>query len=66
MPVPLSIRRADGTTTRRTVPVDVWLDGDSRHQIIVPADPPVVRVRIDPEGHFPDLDRSNQDWRRAR
>jgi hypothetical protein len=66
MPVPLSIRRADGTTTRRTVPVDVWLDGDSRHQITVPADPPVVRVRIDPEGHFPDLDRSNQDWRRAR
>jgi hypothetical protein len=66
MPVPLAIRRADGSTTRRTVPVDVWLDGDSRHRITVPAAPPVVGVEIDPEGHFPDLDRSNQRWRRAR
>ena len=63
MPVPLSIRRSDGSTARRTVPVDVWLGGDSRHQITVPADPSVVRVEIDPEGHFPDLDRSNQVWR---
>ena len=66
MPVPLAIQRADGSTTRRTVPVDVWLDGETRHEITVPADPPVVRVEIDPEDHFPDLDRSNQVWRRDR
>ncbi|MFB6247525.1 MAG: M1 family metallopeptidase [Salinibacter sp.] len=66
MPVPLVIRRADGSTSRRTVPVDVWLGGETRHQITIPADPPVVRVEIDPERHFPDLDRSNQTWRRGR
>ena len=66
MPTPLAITRADGSTTRRTIPVDVWLEGAARHRVRVPARPPVVSVEIDPEGHFPDLDRSNQVWRRAR
>lgn len=66
MPVPLTIRRADGSTTERTVPVDVWLGGETRHRVTVPGTPAVVRVEIDAAGHFPDLDRSNQVWRRDR
>jgi len=46
--------------------VDVWLGGETRHRVTVPGDPAVVRVEIDAAGHFPDLDRSNQVWRRDR
>ena len=66
MPTPLSITRADGSTTRRTIPVGVWLQGATRHRVTVAASPPVVEVEIDPDGHFPDVDRSNQIWRRGR
>jgi hypothetical protein len=64
MPVPLAITRSDGTTDRRTIPVDVWLNGADRHTITVSSTPSIERVIIDPEEHFPDLDRSNQRWPR--
>jgi aminopeptidase N len=64
MPARLRITRADGYHDRVEVPVDVWLEGATRHVVRVHPDPPVVRVEIDPEEHFPDVDRSNQVWRR--
>lgn len=56
--------RANGSTERHTIPVDVWLDGADEHTITIPSSPTIVRVEIDPEEAFPDLDRSNQVWRR--
>ncbi len=64
MPVLLKIERADGSTDRHTISVDVWLNGADRHTMTVPSTPSIERVVIDPEEHFPDLDRSNQRWSR--
>lgn len=66
MPVALAITRAGGGVQRVTVPVDVWLAGARRHVVRVPATPTVVRVEIDPDGLFPDLDRANQVWQAVR
>ncbi|GJG89192.1 peptidase [Gemmatimonadetes bacterium T265] len=66
MPVVLAVTRAGGGVQRVTVPVDVWLAGARRHVVRLPATPAVVRVEIDPDGLFPDVDRSNQVWPAAR
>jgi hypothetical protein len=66
MPVELAITRANGTVQRMTVPVDVWLSGARKHVARVAAKPAVVKVEIDPDGLFPDMDRTNQVWQRRR
>ena len=62
MPVRLAVTRADGSVQRLEVPVDVWLAGARRAVVRVAAAPRVTRVEIDPEGLFPDADRTNQVW----
>ncbi|HEX6965209.1 MAG TPA: M1 family metallopeptidase [Gemmatimonadaceae bacterium] len=64
MPVHLAVTRADHTVQRIDLPVDVWLGGARRHVVHVAAQPEVVRVEIDPDGAFPDIDRRNQVWTR--
>ena len=63
MPVLLAVTRADGSTQRLEVPVSVWLGGARRTVVRVAAQPAVTQVAIDPDGAFPDLDRTNQVWR---
>jgi hypothetical protein len=65
MPVLLEITRADGSVQRETVPVDVWLTGARETVFRIPVGAGVTRVRIDPDGVFPDIDTSNQEWRRG-
>lgn len=62
MPVLLAVTRADGSVQRVTVPVDAWLGGARRAQVRLAREPRIVRVEIDPEALFPDVDRSNQTW----
>ena len=62
MPVKLAVTRADGTVQRIDVPVDVWLKGARTHVVHVAPTPEVVRVEIDPDGLFPDINRANQLW----
>ena len=62
MPVLLAVTRADGTVQRLTVPVSVWLTGARRDVVDVAAEPRITRIEIDPDHHFPDLDRANQVW----
>ncbi len=64
MPARLTITRADGEVLRREVPVETWLSGVRTATVTVPPGSPVVRVVIDAEGHFPDLDRENNIWER--
>ncbi|HEU4564018.1 MAG TPA: M1 family aminopeptidase, partial [Gemmatimonadaceae bacterium] len=64
MPARLAVTRADGTTERLEVPVEVWLAGARRHVLRVAAAPAVTSVVLDPEQRFPDIDRSNDAWRR--
>ena len=47
------------TTLLRTVPVERWLRGATEATVTVPAGSPVVRVEIDPDHGYPDVDRAN-------
>ena len=62
MPVRLAITREGGVVERVEVPVDVWLGGATRHVARVRSAPAIVRVEIDPEHLFIDIDRRNQVW----
>jgi hypothetical protein len=62
MPVLLAVTRADGSVQRLELPVEVWLGGKRRTTVRVAREPRIVRVEIDPEGAFPDIDRQNQTW----
>ncbi len=64
MPVHLTVTREDGTTERVVVSQDIWLRGRTAALVTVAPGPPVLRVEIDANGHFPDVDRSNNVWRR--
>jgi hypothetical protein len=62
MPARIVVTRSDGTVERIEVPVDTWLTGARRMTVGVARAPEVIRVEIDPEAAFPDIDRSNQVW----
>ncbi|MEO6778792.1 MAG: M1 family metallopeptidase [Gemmatimonadaceae bacterium] len=62
MPVKLAITRADGSVQRLDIPVDVWLQGARSYTTHVASAPAVVKVQIDPDGLFPDINRTNQTW----
>ena len=64
MPVRLTITRQGGRVDRQEIPVDVWLRGERRASLRVAASPRITRVEIDPEGAFPDIDRTNNRWGR--
>ena len=64
MPARVTITRAGGTTQEVVVPVDVWLSGSRRSTLRVPSRPEITQVEIDAANAFPDIDRSNQLWRR--
>jgi aminopeptidase N len=64
MPCRLTVTRADGETLRREIPVTTWLSGRTASRLIIPAGAPIVRVEIDAEAAFPDVDRSNNVWER--
>jgi hypothetical protein len=62
MPVRLRITRADGSTEERDIPVDTWLAGAVRAEVVVAGPAPVTVVEIDPDRVFPDVDRDNNRW----
>jgi hypothetical protein len=61
MPVELSLLMDDGSTQRLRLPVEVWGMGD-RYTALIPGPKKVNSVTIDPEGWYPDVDRSNNRW----
>ncbi|HUE77229.1 MAG TPA: M1 family metallopeptidase [Longimicrobiales bacterium] len=62
MPVVLQVTREGGEVVNRTIPVDQWLEGAATTTVTLPAGAVVIRVEIDPEEHFPDVDRSDNVW----
>ncbi|RMH13223.1 MAG: M1 family peptidase [Gemmatimonadetes bacterium] len=64
-PMPAHVRIwTKGGVRDEEIPVDRWLEGRTRVEIVVPAEAgEVEKVEIDPEGRFPDLDRGNNRWR---
>ncbi len=66
MPARVTITLDNGDTVVREVRVETWLAGNTTAELTVAAEAPVVRVEIDAEGAFPDVDRSNNVWERSR
>jgi hypothetical protein len=64
MPAPLLVTRADGSSQRVELPVDIWLTGERRHTVRVAAAPSVTKVQIDPDGQFPTLNPAEEVWPR--
>ncbi len=62
MPVRLVVTRADSSTQTVDLPPSVWLEGARRVAASVAARPRVVRVAIDPDEWFPDVNRENNGW----
>jgi aminopeptidase N len=66
-PVPVSVRveTSSGSVIDREIPVNRWLTGATSAEIRIPAAAgTVTRVVVDPEGALPDVDRTNNVWRR--
>lgn len=66
MPVLLSITREDGTTETLRISEDVWLSGKNTATTQVGPGAPVVRVEIDPDYYFADIDRGNNTWEKEK
>lgn len=64
MPVHLEITLEDSTVTTETVDVQHWLDGYKTKEVRISTTSPVVKVEIDPEINFPDVNRQNNLWKK--
>ncbi len=65
MPVLLEITLANGEKIDEYIDVDHWLKGHRIKEFTFDSDSQIVRVEIDPENHFPDVNPSNNIWERA-
>jgi hypothetical protein len=64
MPTRVTVTLQNGEILDLEVPVSTWLTGTASAELEVPAGSPVVRVEIDADQVFPDVDRSNNVWDR--
>lgn len=65
MPARVTVTRENGETQTVEVPVQTWLEGTRTASLTLPAAAsPVIRVEIDAENAFPDVNRENNVWTR--
>lgn len=62
MPVFLLLILEDGSEIKKELPVTHWVQGNRSVTVSIETGQPVAEVIIDPEFHFPDVDRSNNYW----
>ena len=62
LPALVSARLEDGSTWSGKVEVDHWLTGERSVLIEIPGR--AVEIQLDPDRKFPDINRSNNHWRR--
>ena len=63
MPVEVEMEFEDGHVVRRTLPVEIWILGNSFTLPLNGQDAP-VRVTVDPDGKLPDINTANNTWSR--
>jgi hypothetical protein len=63
MPAPVEITLANGKTLTKKIDVKTWLHGAVKTTLTVHSKADVTKVVIDPDHHFPDVDRSNNVWK---
>lgn len=62
MPAHIQVTFKDGRKITRSVDVGTWLNGATSAELVINEPSEVVRVEIDPEYHFPDINRFNNTW----
>jgi len=62
MPVLLKLTLEDGSMINTRLDVQDWLDGYRTLDFTIDTESPVTKVEIDPEVHFPDVNRRNNVW----
>jgi hypothetical protein len=62
MPVNLSITRAGGIVQHVSIPAEEWLTGVRTITGRMPRLPGIMRIEIDAENAFPDVNRGNNRW----
>ena len=64
MPATVRVTRDGGNVQEYTVPVEAWLRGAKSYPFKVEGKAGVLKVEIDSDQRFPDIDRSNNTWSR--
>ncbi|HEX2208627.1 MAG TPA: M1 family metallopeptidase [Longimicrobium sp.] len=65
MPARVTVTRENGETQTVEVPVQTWLEGHRTATLTLPrVASPIIRVEIDAENVFPDIQRDNNVWTR--
>jgi hypothetical protein len=64
MPVLVEVEMEDGRVIRRELPVEIWSRSDD-YDLWLDEEGTVVRVTLDAERRLPDVDRSDNEWRRG-
>jgi hypothetical protein len=64
MPIRLAVTRSDGRVEHQVIPVDVWLAGARQYAVTLEGASSVTAIEIDLEQVFPDVDRSNNRWKK--
>jgi hypothetical protein len=64
MPVTVLVKEENGKEHRINLPVEVWQRGPE-WTFSVPTTSKVTEVTLDPDKLLPDLDRSNNEWKKA-
>lgn len=62
MPAEIQITLNNGETITRNINVETWLRGATSTILTVDTNSDVIKVEIDPEHQFPDVNRSNNTW----
>lgn len=64
MPVDLRLTYADGSSDRLRLPVEIWYLGN-RYILLRRLPKQLLRVEVDPDQAFPDVNRENNAWPRG-
>jgi len=62
MPARLKLTLENGHVLEREIPAESWLHGERKVELSIPVRSPVVRVEIDADHVFPDINRANNVW----
>ena len=62
MPARVMATLPDGRSVRAEIPVESWLSGARTATVLLPTRGLPVRVELDPERAFPDVERGNDVW----
>jgi hypothetical protein len=60
--VELAVAYEDGTSERIDLPVDVWRSNELRYRNGFFTDKKVIRVELDPDAAYADIDREDNVW----